>query len=102
MIQRGVGAPPSAVKDITTSVCSDGKKVQSDSQRQPFSPMIRHGQGQVHNGTPCTPISTCSWSLQTSQFSKTKEATTVEMSSISTDASEGKRSLLSIQKISRS
>jgi len=43
MRQRRVGAPPSAVKDITTYVCSDGKQVRSDSQWQPFSPMIGHG-----------------------------------------------------------
>ena len=53
-----VGSQPSAVKDITTSVCSDGKNVRSDSQWQPFSQMIPHGQGQVHIGTPRTPNST--------------------------------------------
>ena len=58
--QRGVGSPPSAVKDITTSVCSDGRKVRSDAHRQPFSPTIPHGQGQVHTGTAHTPTSSVS------------------------------------------
>ena len=35
-------------------------------------------------------------------FLKTKEATTMAMPSIGTDVSEGKRSLLSIQEMSRS
>ena len=59
--QRGFGAPSSAVKNITTvtttSVCSDGKKVRSDSKWQPFIPSIAHGHGQTHTGTPRTPTS---------------------------------------------
>ena len=58
--RRGVGASPSAVKDITTSVCSDGRKVRSDAHRQPFSPTIPNGQGQVHTGTAHTPTSSVS------------------------------------------
>jgi len=57
MRQRGVGVSPSDVKDITMSVCSDDKNIRSDSQCQPFSPIIPHGQGQVHTGTPRTPTS---------------------------------------------
>ena len=75
-------------------VCSDGKNIRSDSQRQPFSPMIPHGQEQVHT----------SWySLQTtSRFYRKKEETSMEMSPTSTDVSAGNRSLLSVQKVSRS
>ena len=56
--QRSYGAPPSATKDITSTTCSDGRKIRSDSARQGFiSPTNAHGTGAIAAGTPNTPIS---------------------------------------------
>jgi hypothetical protein len=51
MRQRGYGAPPSATKDITTSLSSEGKQVRRNSVRQPFVPeTLGNGTGAVHTG----------------------------------------------------
>jgi hypothetical protein len=56
--QRSYGAPPSATKDITSTTCSDGRKIRSDSARQGFIlPTAANGTGAVLAGTPQTPIS---------------------------------------------
>ena len=51
MRKRGYGATPKATKDITTSSSVDGRKVRSDSVRQPFTSPT------VQTGTPQTPVS---------------------------------------------
>jgi len=49
---RKCGAPPSATKDITTSSSQEGRKVRSDSARQPYIPKHAHGIGAVQAGFP--------------------------------------------------
>ncbi|OEU05936.1 hypothetical protein FRACYDRAFT_257320 [Fragilariopsis cylindrus CCMP1102] len=53
MRKRGSGAPPKATKDITTSSSVDGRKIRSDSVRQPFTSPTA-----TVTGTPQTPAST--------------------------------------------
>ena len=55
MRKRGVGAPSSAVKDLTTSISGDGYKLRTDSKRQEFIPTRAHGEGAVHACTARTP-----------------------------------------------
>jgi hypothetical protein len=51
MRKRKCGAPPSAMKDISTSSSKEGRKVRTDSIQQPFaSPIAAHGNGAVHAG----------------------------------------------------
>jgi hypothetical protein len=54
MGQRGIGAPPSATKDLETSCCSgDDISICKDPNWQPFaSPPGPHRTGGVHAGTP--------------------------------------------------
>ncbi|OEU11447.1 hypothetical protein FRACYDRAFT_245186 [Fragilariopsis cylindrus CCMP1102] len=52
MRKRGSGAPPKATKDISTSSSVDGRKVRSDSVRQPFTSPTT-----TVTGTPQTPVS---------------------------------------------
>ena len=51
MRQRDRGAPPSATKNLASSCSGDGRKVRSDSVRQPFTSPT------VQTGTPQTPVS---------------------------------------------
>ena len=50
--QRGVGAPPSATKNLDSTTSGDGRSVRSDSSRQPFA----SPSGSVQTGTPQTPV----------------------------------------------
>jgi hypothetical protein len=53
MWQRGYGAPPCPTKDIRTTTCTDGRKVHSDSVKQPPPSLpAAHGTGAIHAGTP--------------------------------------------------
>ena len=51
---RGYGATPNPTKDITTSSSVDGRKVRTDSVRQPFTSTPTPT---VTTGTPQTPVS---------------------------------------------
>ena len=50
--KRGYGSTPNPVKDITTSSSVDGRKVRTDSDRQPFTSPTA-----TVTGTPQTPVS---------------------------------------------
>ena len=52
MRHRGCPAPPSATKDITTSSSQEGRKVRTDSIRQPFVPEHANGTGAVQISNP--------------------------------------------------
>jgi hypothetical protein len=53
MRQRKCGAPPSAIKDISTSCSQEGRQVQREAVRQPFVPEpLANGTGAVHAGIP--------------------------------------------------
>jgi hypothetical protein len=59
MRQRGMGAPPSATKNLDTTSSGEGRSVRSDRFTQPFkTPPGAHGTGAVHSGTTRTPVST--------------------------------------------
>jgi hypothetical protein len=61
MRQRGVGAPPSAVKNLESFSSGNGRRVRCDSKYQPWiSPPAAHGTGTVHYGTPQSTVSTIS------------------------------------------
>jgi hypothetical protein len=49
--ERGVGAPPSATKNLYSTCSGEGRKVRIDSNRPAFtSPTAAHGRGAVHTG----------------------------------------------------
>ena len=53
MRQRGVGAPPSATKNLDSTTSGEGRSIRKDSNRQPFeSPPAGNGRGGIHAGTP--------------------------------------------------
>ena len=53
---RKCGASPGATKDITTSSSQEGRKVRSDSVRQPYIQQHAHGTGAVRLGISGQPI----------------------------------------------
>ena len=53
---RKCGSSPSATKDINTSSSQEGRKVRSDSVRQPYIQQHAHGTGAVHPGISGQPI----------------------------------------------
>jgi hypothetical protein len=58
MWQRGYSAPPCPTKDIRTATCTDGRKIRSDSVKQPHPPPTgTNGTGAVHAGTNRSPTS---------------------------------------------
>jgi hypothetical protein len=57
MRQRGIGAPPSATKNLESTSSGEGKIIWYTAKQQPFaSPTAAHGTGAVRAGTPNTPI----------------------------------------------
>jgi hypothetical protein len=59
MRQRLPGCPPSATKDLTSTVSGDGRATRADANNQPFaSPPPSHGTGAIHAGYPQIPTST--------------------------------------------
>jgi hypothetical protein len=56
MRQRLPGCPPSASKDLTSTVSGDGRATRADAKNQPFTPVAGpNGTGAVHAGTTTTP-----------------------------------------------
>jgi hypothetical protein len=56
MRQRLPGCPPSACKDLTSTVSGDGRSTRADAKNQPFTPVAGpNGTGATHAGTTTTP-----------------------------------------------
>jgi hypothetical protein len=56
MRQRLPGCPPSASKDLTSTVSGDGRATRANAQNQPFTPVpSAHGTGATHADTTRTP-----------------------------------------------
>jgi hypothetical protein len=86
MWQRGYGAPPKCyTKEITTSFSTDGRKIRTDSIKQPPPPPpAAHGTGAVHAGTSrSSDVSNRTIFKQQQALSRRKKATARETSSIS-------------------
>jgi hypothetical protein len=67
--QRGVGAPPSATKNLDSSCSGEGRGIRSDSTRPAFLSPGAHCTGAVHGGTPrSSPSTVCPRALYKQQL----------------------------------